>query len=596
MRHITGVSGRPPQPQHKPARQPTAHPPCSSMTAVGGNSGYFALLLVNFIIVIIIIIVAADVVSVVVVVVAGSSTPPLSSSIIARTTGVTSNWKYNHLRSWSLSPPVASSVDNANTSSSSNNNNSILTRGSVLTDALRGGGAAAAAAARTSKSGIGNSSKHSRLLWRHDWNGRTNDNIHAEHMVRQKLSQLEKIQHNAMRQLRSTLRLKQTQFQNSIYVVNSKLDSSFPRPPYSIWRQFNNEQSNNNRQQQQQQQTQGKTTITGNIFLFNIAIFGLQSLYPQLTAWGAKRSDLILNGRQLHRLITPIFLHGGVAHLVANSYSLKSMGVNVERTFGQSRLLLTYLISGMSGNILSALQSPKPSVGASGAIFGLVGAYYTFLSRNQAHLRNAEYQKNALLETIGLNILLGLTNPMIDNWGHLGGFIGGVGMSYLIGPKLYIARVPSPLLLGDNYNNNDNEIASSSMLLSSLGISSGRIVIDRPMLVLCSPQYLNDSVTMLFDSVTTLGRNVKENFNNRNRVQEYSYDGIVDDITKIVDDSTGGGEDGTICRVLKDNNMSGANNINRHDILRTQQREGGRTRMKIPREGHSLRPKYSHMY
>jgi rhomboid protease GluP len=102
-------------------------------------------------------------------------------------------------------------------------------------------------------------------------------------------------------------------------------------------------------------------------------------------------------------------------------------------------------------------------MGASGAIFGLVGAYYTFLSRNQDILPyNAEYQKAALLETIGLNIILGMTNPMIDNWGHLGGFIGGVGMSYLIGPKLYIARVPSTL--------------SSS---SSLGtLSSSKIVID----------------------------------------------------------------------------------------------------------------------
>jgi hypothetical protein len=49
-----------------------------------------------------------------------------------------------------------------------------------------------------------------------------------------------------------------------------------------------------------------------------------------------------------------------------------------------------------------------------------------------------QMQKSALLETIGMNLVLGLTNPMIDNWGHIGGFVGGVAMSYLIGPKLYV--------------------------------------------------------------------------------------------------------------------------------------------------------------
>jgi membrane associated rhomboid family serine protease len=549
----------------------------SSTTAVGG-SGYFALLLlVNAIIVVDVVLTS------VVVVVSGSSTPLPSA-------------RNNHLKSWSV---VSSSNGNNDNTATSNNIHSILTRGqSIFTNALRGGlrgggAAASAVAARKSKFSSGNSSdssKHHGLLWRDDWNG-SKINIHAKQIIRQKRNQLEKVQHNAVRQLRNTVRLKQQQLHNSIYDFNSKLDNTFPHPPYSIWRQ----------QYKDTHQTQGKTTLTGNIFLLNIAIFGLQTLYPQLTALGAKRSDLILNGRQLHRLITPIFLHGGVGHLIANSYSLKSMGMNVERTFGQRRLFATYMVSGITGNILSALQSPKPAVGASGAIFGLVGAYYTFLSRNQNLLPyNAEYQKTALLETIGLNIILGMTNPMIDNWGHLGGFIGGVGMSYLIGPKLYIARVPpSPLLS-----------SSSSSSSSSLGIlSSSKIVIDRPMLVLRSPEYLIDGISRLTDNVSMFGRNVKAGLstylnNNENKVQEYYYDGIVDNIQHIVDDtSTGGGGgvcggDGTIYRVLKENDaiLTGSNNINRDNSLRTQQREGGRKRMKTPREGRSIRPKYSHMY
>lgn len=518
---------------------------------VGG--GYFALLLVNAIIV-------AVVVFNIVIVVAGSSTP-----LSAARGGVNNNWKY--LRWNNFSSSFSAPVDNCD-------NDNTRDKNTILSNARGGGAASSAAVAQKSKFNI-NSSKHGRLLWRDDyWNG-SKINTHAKRKnVRQNLHQFEKIQHNAIRRIRTTIRMKQAQFQNSIHVLNSQLDANFPRPPYSIWQ---SNEPNNNRQQ-----TQGKTTITGNLFLLNIAMFGLQTLYPQLTSLGAKRSDLILNGQELHRLITPIFLHGGVGHLVANSYSLKSMGMNVENVFGQRRLLATYIVSGITGNILSALQSPKPAVGASGAIFGLVGAYYTFLSRNQDLLRNAEYQKNALIETIGLNMLLGLTNPMIDNWGHLGGFIGGVGISYLIGPKLYVARVPSPLQqLGGS-------VASS--FSSSLGVvSSGRIVIDRPMLVLRSPEYLHESLSRLTDSVSALGRNVKASlsthFNNENRVQEYYYDGIVDSIKNIVDDfpTVDGGVDDTMYGVLKD------------DILRTQ-REGGRQRMKTPREGRSIRPKYSHMY
>ena len=77
------------------------------------------------------------------------------------------------------------------------------------------------------------------------------------------------------------------------------------------------------------------------------------------------------------------------------------MGLNVERTFGGSRFIATYLVSGIIGNVVSAIQSPNPAVGASGAIFGLVGAYYTFLSRNQDLFGySGQMQKSQILETV----------------------------------------------------------------------------------------------------------------------------------------------------------------------------------------------------
>jgi membrane associated rhomboid family serine protease len=124
-------------------------------------------------------------------------------------------------------------------------------------------------------------------------------------------------------------------------------------------------------------------TMTGKLVAANICVFLLQVISPSITRWGAKLSGPILRGEQLYRLITPIFLHGGLSHLAINTASLLNIGPQVESIMGKNRFLATYLASGAFGNYVSSLFSPNPSVGASGAIFGLVGAYYTFLKTNQ---------------------------------------------------------------------------------------------------------------------------------------------------------------------------------------------------------------------
>ena len=124
--------------------------------------------------------------------------------------------------------------------------------------------------------------------------------------------------------------------------------------------------------------------ISSKILASNIVVFGLQTVFPSITQYGAKVSNLIQ--RQPHRLFTPMFLHGGVGHLAMNSYSLMNIGPHVESLFGSNRFLATYIVSGIAGNLLSAKLTPNPSVGASGAIFGLIGAYYVFLQRNSVRL------------------------------------------------------------------------------------------------------------------------------------------------------------------------------------------------------------------
>jgi membrane associated rhomboid family serine protease len=158
---------------------------------------------------------------------------------------------------------------------------------------------------------------------------------------------------------------------------------------------------------------------------------------------GIKLSEPILRGEQLYRLVTPIFLHGGLGHLFTNMYSLNQVGPDFERLVGPGRYLATYLAAGVAGNILSAVQSRNPSLGASGAVFGVFGAYYVFLNRNEWLLgEQGQEMAGRVTQVIGMNLLLGLVNPVIDNWGHLGGAIGGAACAYYFGPRLFLSELP----------------------------------------------------------------------------------------------------------------------------------------------------------
>lgn len=181
------------------------------------------------------------------------------------------------------------------------------------------------------------------------------------------------------------------------------------------------------------------STMTAKLVAANTVAFLLQVISPSITRWGAKLSEPILRGEQLHRLLTPIFLHGGLSHLAINSASLLNLGPQVESIMGKKRFLATYLVSGAVGNLFSSFFSPNPSVGASGAIFGLVGAYYTFLRVNEPLFGTAgERGMRALQQTFVTNLAYGFLSPSIDNWGHFGGALGGAAAAYAFGPRLFV--------------------------------------------------------------------------------------------------------------------------------------------------------------
>jgi rhomboid protease GluP len=140
---------------------------------------------------------------------------------------------------------------------------------------------------------------------------------------------------------------------------------------------------------------------------------------------------------EVWRFVTSMFLHGGVDHLVGNMIVLYIVGMACEHALGLAQTALVYFAAGFSGSILSVLLRPGPSIGASGAIFGLVASVIVVLYRyrDRFHLRD---KRIALVLAVwaAYQILTGMATPWIDNLAHLGGFSGGVLTALAVRPRL----------------------------------------------------------------------------------------------------------------------------------------------------------------
>jgi rhomboid protease GluP len=155
-------------------------------------------------------------------------------------------------------------------------------------------------------------------------------------------------------------------------------------------------------------------------------------------ALGGKINELISAG-QFWRLFTPMLLHGSIFHLGLNMYALLILGRNMEYHFGHTRFTALFIAAGFAGNTLSYLFSPTPSLGSSTAIFGLLGAevIFVYLNRRFYGSRSRPILINAAI-VAGINLVLGLS-PGIDNWGHLGGLLGGMIFAFVAGPRWQVA-------------------------------------------------------------------------------------------------------------------------------------------------------------
>ena len=186
------------------------------------------------------------------------------------------------------------------------------------------------------------------------------------------------------------------------------------------------------------------------LLVINVLIFVIPQLldmagvrllgYPisvVISALGAKDNAAIVLGGEYYRFLTSMFLHASLLHIAFNGYALYSLGAEAERIYGTPRFLLLYLIAGFAGGVASYAFSANRSVGASGAIFGLIGGLAAFYYASREFLGDiARQQLGSLLTVIMINLFIGFSTPMIDNYAHIGGLVGGAVVGLLLAPRL----------------------------------------------------------------------------------------------------------------------------------------------------------------
>ena len=181
--------------------------------------------------------------------------------------------------------------------------------------------------------------------------------------------------------------------------------------------------------------SQKKPVITYALIVLNIMVYLFMVLYDVDGTYFyalANNYEFVQNG-QIYRLLTSMFLHSDIIHIACNMYALYILGPQVERYYGKTKFLLIYLLSGLLGSIFSCafMSADTISIGASGAIFGLLGsiAYFTYYYR--ATLQGL--LRSQVVPVILLNLAIGFMVPGIDISGHIGGLIGGILVSMGIG-------------------------------------------------------------------------------------------------------------------------------------------------------------------
>lgn len=169
------------------------------------------------------------------------------------------------------------------------------------------------------------------------------------------------------------------------------------------------------------------------IIMYLVSLLLTDNFNLSLLVLGANNRELVLHG-EVWRLITCAFLHGSLIHLMVNMYSLYIIGSQVETYIGKWRYIFIYLLSALMGSLLSITVTGNTiSIGASGAIFGLMGSLLYFGYHYRLYLANT--LTSQLIPVILINLFLGFSMSGIDNAAHIGGLIGGYFATMIVGIK-----------------------------------------------------------------------------------------------------------------------------------------------------------------
>ena len=224
-----------------------------------------------------------------------------------------------------------------------------------------------------------------------------------------------------------------------------------------------------------------KPVATYSLIVITVLIYLLQMATQTLLGTdipgvlGMKINEYIIAG-QFWRLVTPMFLHGSLLHIGFNMYALVVIGSGLERRFGHWRFLALYLMGSLAGNVFSFLFSPNPSLGASTSIFGLLGAEMVFFYQNRELFGSGARRALQNVVTVAaINFVIGLS-PGIDNWGHLGGLLGGLIFTWFGGPKLRLEGGYPDLNVVDERGISDQMIGAGLVILFFGALATAKIL------------------------------------------------------------------------------------------------------------------------
>jgi rhomboid protease GluP len=219
----------------------------------------------------------------------------------------------------------------------------------------------------------------------------------------------------------------------------------------------------------------GAPSVTYTLIAITVIVYLLQvasevMLRGDILIWYGARYNPAIQAGELWRFLTPALLHASfpsIAHILFNMYALFSFGTVLERHFGHGRFLLLYVLGAYTGNVISFLLSSEESrsVGASTAIFGLLGAEAIFLFQNRKLFAGQFSRSIQNLVFIAIVTLIIGTQSGIDHWGHVGGLLGGLMFTWFAGPLYKIEGVAPALHVVDQRSTRDVILGAATVIL-----------------------------------------------------------------------------------------------------------------------------------